>query len=229
MSAAIGLSNSALFRSGHIQWQFLDPCVSCVFNLWNFTQNIWQIWLQWYLWKFETRIGLDSLHSGPKHFARHRIWTFLTLILTPLAIFSISHIFYHLTNTWWKTSRALQPNSFWCFKTKNPSPGISTSLQCQCLRLRTSKNPCRFKPHPWRLTIGFVDDFVLPSVEVKGPRWIGDAQISTASCPLHASRSDERRPISQAAGMICDDGDGFVNSWPGNKRIQYPKVGWVPV
>ena len=84
-------------------------------------------WLQWYFWKFETRIGLDSLHSGPKHFARHRIWTFLTLILIPLAILSISHIFYHLTNTWWKTSRALQPNSFWCFKKKS-FRGVSTSL-----------------------------------------------------------------------------------------------------
>ena len=81
---------------------------------------------------------------------------------------------------------------------------------------------------PGSETIGFVDDFVdLPSVEVKGTRWIGDGRISTASC--HASRNDERRPSSQAAGMICDDGDGFVNSWPGNKRIPHPKVGWVPV
>ena len=57
-------------------------------------------------------------------------------------------------------------------------------------------------------TIGFVDDFVdLPSVEVKGTRWIGDGRISTASYPLHVtSRSDEGRPISQAAGMIRDDG-----------------------
>ena len=124
------------FWSGHIQLTIFGSMRFMCFNLWNFT-NIWQFWLQWYFWNLETRIGLDSLHSGPKRFARHRIWTFLTLILIPLAIFSISHIFYHLTNTWWKTSRALQPNSFWCFKTKNPSPGISTSLQCQCLRLRT--------------------------------------------------------------------------------------------
>ena len=137
----------------------LDGAFCALFEAATFNWQIWihllqsvelhakhpAIWLQWYLWKFETRIGLDSLHSGLKRFARHLIWTFLTLILFAISSNLLRFLVWLETAEWKST---LQPNSFWCFK--KSIGGIATSLHS--LPFFASQDLQPKDLYPWSLT-----------------------------------------------------------------------------
>ena len=186
MSAAIGLSNSALFlkrpRSIDKFWIHLFLFQSVELH----AKHLAILTPMIYLWKFGTRIGLDSWHSGPKRFARHLIWDFLMLILILLAIDIFNRIFYLLYFDKQLLKNKPCPSTKTAFDAsrKNCSVGFPHHfILWHFLRLRTcslsrplSCYPCWL---PW-----------LPPAFTcrKAPWWIGDGRISTASCPLHVHK-----------------------------------------